>query len=40
MKQLKKFQKKYNVGVLTFSLLVILAIQNNVLAAISLFPGI
>ncbi len=40
MKQLKKFQKKHNVGLLTISLLALFALQNNVLDAMSIYPGV
>ena len=40
MKQLQKFQKKYNVGILTIGLLMLFAVQNNVLDAMSMYPGV
>lgn len=40
MKHLKKFQHKYNISTLTLALLVVFAVQNNVLSAMSLYPGL
>lgn len=40
LKQFKKFQQKHNVGFLTIGLLTLFAVQNNVLNALSMYPGI